>query len=111
MFILFNSCEFYNNREREVPNTTYISSTKIFYKDLFNYNYEDICKYNSGIIIPEKLEMTVVSVDPSTLSSTATKPTKEAVVETGLKLRVPDFIKEGEKIIVTTCEGKYFSRA
>lgn len=54
MFILFNSCEFYNNREREVPNTTYISSTKIFYKDLFNYNYEDICKYNSGIIIPEK---------------------------------------------------------
>lgn len=54
MFILFNSCEFYNHKERNVSNTTYISNTEIYYKDLFNYNYEDICKYNKGVIIPEK---------------------------------------------------------
>lgn len=54
MFILFNSCEFYNHRERNVSNTAYISNTEIYYKDLFNYNYEDICKYNKGVIIPEK---------------------------------------------------------
>ena len=54
MFILFNSCEFYDHKKRKVSNTTYISSTEIYYKDLFNYNYEDICKYNNGIITPEK---------------------------------------------------------
>lgn len=54
MFILFNSCEFYDHKKRKVSNTTYISSTEIYYKDLFNYNYEDICKYNNGMINPEK---------------------------------------------------------
>lgn len=61
MFILFNSCEFYNHRERKISNTTYISNTEIFYKDLFNYNYEDICKYNNGIITPEKDNSIIVN--------------------------------------------------
>ncbi len=74
----------------------------------------DIVTFNNellGIIIPEKIEMTVVSIDPATIASTATKPTVEAILETGHKLRVPEFIKEGEKIIVTTSDGKYYSRA
>ena len=77
-------------------------------------NSVDIATFNGellGISLPDKIEMTVVSIDPSTLSSTATKPTKEAILETGLKLRVPAFINEGEKIIVTTVDGKYYSRA
>lgn len=99
-----------NFEQTEIP-AERIADNKNF---LIENNSVDIVTFNGellGINIPEKLEMTVVSVDPSTLASTATKPTKEAVVETGLKLRVPEFIKEGEKIIVTTCDGKYFSRA
>ncbi len=81
---------------------------------LIENNSVDIATFNGellGISLPDKIEMTVVSIDPSTLSSTATKPTKEAILETGLKLRVPAFINEGEKIIVTTVDGKYYSRA
>ena len=37
--------------------------------------------------------------------------TKDALTETGLSLRVPQFIEQGEKIIVSTADGKYVSRA
>lgn len=60
-----------------------------------------------GITLPEKLEMTITSIDPST----ATSSNQEATLETGMIVRVPLFIQVGEKIIVTTADGKYFSRA
>ena len=62
------------------------------------------------ISIPEKVEMEVVETAPAIKSSNTTA-TKDAVTNTGLKLRVPMFIEEGEKIIVFTADGKYSSRA
>lgn len=60
-----------------------------------------------GVTLPEKIEMTVTSIN----HSSATSSNQEAVMETGLIVRIPLFITEGEKIIVTTSDGKYFSRA
>lgn len=54
MFILFNSVDYYNSRSKKVSNSTYITNTEIYYKDLFDCNYEDKCKYFDGKIIPEK---------------------------------------------------------
>ena len=54
IFILFNSFHYYNIKCKEVSNNTYITNTDIYYKDLFNCNYEDKCKYENGKIIPEK---------------------------------------------------------
>ncbi len=64
-----------------------------------------------GIQIPEKVEMTIVSVDSATSASTASRPTKDATTETGLVVKIPLFINEGDKIIVSTADGKYVSRA
>jgi elongation factor P len=36
---------------------------------------------------------------------------KDATLETGLTVKVPLFIETGEKIIVSTKDGKYSSRA
>ncbi len=63
-----------------------------------------------GIQLPEKLEMTVQSIDVAATSGSSSKQMKDAVVETGLVVKVPLFINEGEKIIVTTDDGKYYSR-
>ena len=74
----------------------------------------DIAMYNGellGITLPEKIEFTVVSCDPAVKGNTATNATKNAYTETGLLVRVPLFIEEGEKIIVSTQDGKYVSRA
>ncbi|MDD4831416.1 MAG: elongation factor P, partial [Bacilli bacterium] len=40
-------------------------------------------------------------------SSTAMK---DAITETGLLVKVPLFVNEGEEIIVSTKDGKYVSR-
>lgn len=54
--------------------------------------------------------MLVTSTEPATKGNTATTATKEAILETGLAVRVPLFINEGETIIISTSDGKYVSR-
>lgn len=63
-----------------------------------------------GVILPEKIEMTIVHTEPGVKGNTATNATKDAEVETGLIVKVPLFIEQGETIIVTR-DGKYDSRA
>ena len=43
--------------------------------------------------------------------NTTTNALKDAECETGLMVRVPLFVEEGERIIVSTADGKYVSRA
>jgi elongation factor P len=63
-----------------------------------------------NIDLPDKVELTVVETTPA-IKGTPSTQTKDAVTDTGLTLRVPQFIEQGEKIIVTTADGKYSSRA
>lgn len=62
------------------------------------------------VSLPEKVELTIVETTPAIKGAPSTQ-TKDAVTDTGLTLRVPQFIEEGEKIIVFTTDGKYSSRA
>lgn len=63
------------------------------------------------INLPDKVEVTLVEVEQAIKGDTATNALKNAVTETGLKVKVPMFINENEKIIVSTIDGKYVSRA
>ena len=64
-----------------------------------------------GVILPDKIEMTIVATEPAVKGNTTNNATKDATVETGMNVRVPLFIEQGEKIIVSTADGKYVSRA
>ena len=64
-----------------------------------------------GVILPEKVELKVVNTEPAVKGNTATNATKDAVLETGLTVRVPLFIEQDESIVVYTTDGKYASRA
>ncbi len=64
-----------------------------------------------GIALPDKIEFTVVSTEPAVKGNSTTNASKDAYTETGLLVKVPLFIEEGEKIIVTSDDGKYYSRA
>jgi len=61
--------------------------------------------------LPEKIEMKVVETEPAVKGNTTNNALKDAVLETGLKVRVPLFVEQGEMIIVSTKDGKYVSRA
>ena len=63
-----------------------------------------------GIELPEKIDYKITSTEPAVKGNTATGATKDAIIETGLLVRVPLFIDEGEEIVVSTKDGKYVSR-
>ncbi|HIT21352.1 MAG TPA: elongation factor P [Candidatus Scybalousia intestinigallinarum] len=64
-----------------------------------------------GITLPDKIEYTVVHSEPAVKGNTSTGAMKDATLENDLVIKVPLFIGEGEKILVTTKDGKYSSRA
>ena len=63
-----------------------------------------------GIELPEKIDYTIKETEPAIKGNTATNATKDAIIETGLLVKVPLFIEQGEEIIVSTKDGKYVSR-
>ncbi|MBO5711803.1 MAG: elongation factor P [Acholeplasmatales bacterium] len=64
-----------------------------------------------GIILPDKVTLKVTQCDPAVKGDTKTNALKDAYVETGLLVKVPMFIEEGDEIIVSTETAKYSSRA
>ena len=64
-----------------------------------------------GVSLPDKVELELVECENAVKGDTATNALKYAVTETGLQLKVPMFIENGERIIVSTIDGKYSSRA
>ena len=60
--------------------------------------------------MPVKTQLKVVKSDPGVKGNTATNATKPATLETGVEIRVPLFINEGETILVDTRDGSYLSR-
>lgn len=64
-----------------------------------------------GVILPEKIELQVAHTEPAVRGNTTNNAMKDAELETGLSVKVPLFIEEGETIVVSTSDGKYASRA
>jgi elongation factor P len=72
-------------------------------------------KYNGnpiGLMFPPHVELTVVYTEPGARGDTASGAvTKLARVETGLEVRVPLFVNEGERIKVHTETHEFAGRA
>ena len=64
-----------------------------------------------GIELPDKIEYVVENTEPAVKGNTTNNARKDAYMENGLMVRVPLFIEQGEKIIVSTKDGEYDSRA
>jgi elongation factor P len=74
-----------------------------------------IDKYNGnpiGLQLPPQVELTVTYAEPGVRGDTASgSVTKPAKLETGVEIRVPFFVKEGEKIKVNTETREFAGRA
>jgi elongation factor P len=74
-----------------------------------------IQKFNGnpiGVQLPPHVELKVATTEPGVRGDTASGGvTKVAVLETGLEIRVPLFIKEGEKVKVHTETREFAGRA
>jgi len=74
-----------------------------------------IQKYNGrpiGLQFPPHVELTVTRTEPAVRGDTASGGvTKAATLETGLEIRVPLFVKEGERVKVHTETREFAGRA
>ena len=74
-------------------------------------SYDEFIEYALGYQSDfEKIDYKITKTEPAIKGNTATNATKDAIVETGMLVKVPLFIEEGEEIIVSTKDGKYVSR-
>lgn len=64
-----------------------------------------------SVQLPAKITLEIVDTTSATKGNTATNATKEAKLETGAVTQVPLFIKQGEKVVISTEAGTYFSKA
>ncbi len=64
-----------------------------------------------GISLPAKVELQVTETEPAVKGDTVNKAMKDAMLETGYKIRVPLFVSSGEIVIVRTDDGSYDGRA
>lgn len=63
-----------------------------------------------NIELPIKIDFRVVEAPPGIKGDTAQGGTKEVIIETGIRINAPLFIKEGDIIRVNTKTGQYVER-
>ena len=64
-----------------------------------------------GVEMPPSVVLAVTKVEHGIKGDTATGATKPATLESGLRVNVPLFVKEGDRIKVDTRSGEYLERA
>jgi elongation factor P len=73
----------------------------------------DILLFNNKPVsaeLPKKIELTVTSAPPGIKGDTSGSATKTVTLETGLELRTPLFIKNGDILRINTDTGAYVER-
>ncbi|MFA6829554.1 MAG: elongation factor P [Bacilli bacterium] len=65
-----------------------------------------------GVELPAKVTLKITDTDDNAVAGdTINKASKDAILETGYKIKVPMFVKNGTMVIVRTDTGEYDSRA
>jgi len=64
-----------------------------------------------GMNLPDKIEMEVVQTEPGVRGNTTSSAMKDATLETGMVIKVPLFVNQNDKVIISTKDGKYVSKA
>lgn len=64
-----------------------------------------------GLQLPQTVTLEVVDTPPELKGGTATKRPKPAKLSTGIEIQVPEYITNGEKVLVSTVTGEFAGRA
>jgi elongation factor P len=61
--------------------------------------------------LPPTVTLEVIDTAPELKGATATKRPKPAKLNTGIEIQVPEYVRTGEKILVSTVTGEFSGRA
>lgn len=73
---------------------------------ILNFNNNPI-----NLELPIKIKLKVIEAPPGIKGDTASSGGKTVILETGIKINTPLFVKAGDEVIVNTDTGEYVSRA
>jgi elongation factor P len=78
-----------------------------------NHEYHILFFEGEPILVdlPLAVILEITDAEPAIKGDTVTNVMKNATVETGLSIKVPMFVKVGDKVKIDTSEGKYIERA
>ena len=85
-----------------------------FFKRLFHTIYFHILFIDENpvsIDLPDNVELAIAETSEGLKGDTANNPTKPAVLETGLTVQVPLFVKQGDVIKINTKDSVYMGCA
>ena len=63
-----------------------------------------------GVELPASVTLKVIESEAAVKGNTATNVKKEAIVETGMKVKVPLHIQVGDQINISTTDGEFLRR-
>ena len=64
-----------------------------------------------SVALPEKVTCEIAETEPVVKGQTAANSFKPAILDNGVKIMVPPFVGQGEKVVVNTETGEYSERA
>ncbi len=97
--------------EQHELNKQFIGDDIYFLKEGFECTALLIDGALKALTLPDTVVLKVIECDPSAKSASATARTKNAKVETGFELQVPEYLESDELIKINTRTGEYQSRA
>ncbi len=92
-------------------NITALAHYKYYLKEGESYQMVLLEGNLVDIILPPKVILTVITSADAVKGDTTTGVTKIVECEGGIQVKVPGFIKEGEKVVINTENGEYVERA
>ncbi len=88
-----------------------VGSDVYYLKEGENCNISFLDKEALSMNLPPKMVFTVIETAPGVKGNSATNVFKDATLENGLTVKVPLFIKIGEKVRIDTRTGAYTEKA
>ncbi|MCB0335714.1 MAG: elongation factor P [Bdellovibrionales bacterium] len=89
----------------------FVDDAKFYLQDNMEVTVTTYNDQPIGIELPGSVVMIIVQTEPELKGATANNSPKPAITDTGLTVYVPPFIKEGQKIEVSTADGKYLGKS
>lgn len=91
----------------EVPLKLIGNTESMYLKAGESYNVSFLNQEPLALNLPPKMDFTVTEAAPGVKGNTASNIYKDAVLDNGMKARVPLFIKAGDKVRIDTRTGEY----
>jgi len=114
MQYLYNSGDMYTFMDQETYEQIDIPAERLKWESKFMLDGDEVqvTMYEGeilGVSLPDKVTLQITDTTPAVKGQATDR--KKATLETGLEITVPAFLENGTKIVVSTIDGSYVSRA